>query len=355
MSRRVRVGVIGLGRVAQLHHLPNLAQSRRAEISAVCDLSPGLAAAVAHEYGLPTRAVAPSADDLMSRDLDAVLIANRHHAPLVQRALEAQLHVMVEKPVCWGIDEATALEKLERSSPSSVVVGYMKRYDPSFARLLGSEAPPMFVRLHVFAGARHKQERLHPRVKGHDRTVQDAEAESAAVDLQIATTLGGGAAVRVKDVRTLTELAVHDLNLGRTLIGPIGVREAFRFGTPFGPGFLAVMNGSGVPVHLEVVPDFQTASAWDETLTAFYPGASTELRFGSPFLRSAPTVTHERCTVGTDVVRREVITSYDSAYRLEVEHFLDCALELAASRTPISDAVADLALIYEIAAMLRDL
>ncbi|WP_246083526.1 Gfo/Idh/MocA family protein [Nonomuraea diastatica] len=347
--------MIGLGRVAQLHHLPNLAQSRRVEISAVCDLSRDLTAAVAHTYGLPARAVALSADDLMSRDLDAVLIANRHHAPLIQRALEVGLHVMVEKPVCWGIDEAVALEKLERSSRSSVVVGYMKRYDPSFARLLGGEAPPVLVRLHVFAGARHKQERLHQRIKGHDTTDHDAEAESAAVDSQIAMTLGSTAVDRVKDVRTLTELAVHDLNLGRTLVGPITVREAFRFATPFGPGFLAVMSASGTPVHLEVVPDFETASDWDETLTAFYPGAATELRFGSPFRRSAPTVTHERCTVGTDVVRREVIASYDSAYRLEVEHFIDCALDLAESRTPISDAVADLALIYEIAALLKDL
>ncbi|MFI9842495.1 Gfo/Idh/MocA family protein [Nonomuraea sp. NPDC051941] len=354
MSRRLRVGVIGLGRVAQLHHLPNLAASPRAEVSALCDLSHGLAGDVARAYGLPSSAVASSAGDLMSRDVDAVLIANRHHGPLVLRALKAGLHVLVEKPVCWGMDEAAAIERQERASRSSVVVGYMKRYDPAFLRLLDRTDPPMLVRLRVFAGARHKHERLHQSIKGRDVAGHSA-AEAAAVDSQITASLGDDAPGRVRDVRTLAELAIHDLNLAQALAGPLTLREAHRFATPFGPGFTVLLSANGIPVHLEVVPDFETARDWDETLTAYFPHETVELRFGSPFLRSAPTVLHERCAAGTDVVNREVIASRDSAYRLELEHFIDCSLGMATPRTSVLGSVADLALVYEIASRMRDL
>lgn len=352
MTGRVRVGVVGLGRVAQLHHLPNLASSARVEIVAVCDLSRELTTSVAQHYGLPSSAIAATAGDLISRDLDAVVIANRHHGPLVGPALEAGLPVFVEKPVCWGLDEGAALADLEKRNRPAVV-GYMKRYDPAFVRLLGAELSPILVRVHLFAGARHRHEKLHRRIEATDLTGPDAEDRT--VDETIAESLGDRGTARTRDVRTLAELAIHNLNLLRTLAGPLTVDTARRFATPFGPGYLVAMNANGTPVSFEVVPDFQSARDWDESVAVFHRDGTTELRFGSPFLRSAPTVTYERFADGTDIVDRTVVVSRDSAYRLELEHFLDCVLGDAESATPIQDAVADLALVYDIARRMTDL
>lgn len=352
--RRIPVGVIGLGRVAQLHHLPNLAGSPRAEIAGLCDLSHDLTTRLADSYGLPRSVVATDTGELMARDLAAIVIANRHHGPLVRQALDAGLHVLVEKPVCWGIDEGTALADLEgRTRPA--VVGYMKRYDPAVCRLLAAEAtaPPVLVRLHLFAGGRHRYEKLHRRVAAADDA--SADAEDRAIAGLVAATLGPQHAHRAADVRMLAEFAIHDLNLVRALLGPLAVESSRRFATPCGPGFLVMMNARGTPVSAEIVADFQTARDWDETLTVFYPGGATELRFGSPFLRNAPTVTREHLADGTDIVSRKMIVSYDSAYRLELEHLLDCASGTVRSRTPIAEAVADLQLAYDIARMAREL
>lgn len=340
--------------MAQLHHLPNLAAAPRAKISAICDVSHELATGVARKYGLPPGAVAKTAPDLMARDLQAVVITNRNHGPLVRQALEAGLHVFVEKPVCWGLDEAHALAALERRTRPAVV-GYMKRYDPAFARMADLDERPILVRLHVFAGARHRHEKLYPRVKASGVTRSAAEAENAAIECLIAASPTTREADRVGAVRTLAELAIHDLNLARALVGPLMLESARRFRTPFGPGFLVLMSANGTPVNVEIVPDFQTARDWDETLTAYLPGSAIELRFGSPFLRSAPTVIREDYAEGTDIVEREIVVSRDSPYRRELEHFLDCVAGLAESRTPIGDAVADLALVYEIAGRLTDL
>jgi predicted dehydrogenase len=354
MSRHARVGVIGLGRVAQLHHLPNLAQSPRVEIAAVCDLSHDLATRVADRYALSPGAVAGTAADLLSRDLDAVVVANRNHGPVVRSALDAGLQVFVEKPVCWGLAEGAELVELERKTRPAVV-GYMKRYDPAFVRLAEADTQPLLVRVHVFAGARHRYEKLHHRMTGTDSAESGLDDESAAIDDVVAATLGHGAAGHTSAVRTLAELAIHDINLARALLGPLRPESAYRFDTPFGPGFLITMSTDRAPVTFEIVPDFETARDWDETLTLFFRGGATELRFGSPFLRHAPTGTWDHVTDGTDIVRRNVVVSHDSAYRLELEHFIDCALGLAESNTPIQDAVADVELVYEVTRLLKDL
>ena len=52
-GRRVRLGIIGLGTVAQAVHLPLLSRHRdRFEVTAVCDLSAELAAVVTGRFGL---------------------------------------------------------------------------------------------------------------------------------------------------------------------------------------------------------------------------------------------------------------------------------------------------------------
>ena len=55
MGDRIKVGLIGLGEVAQLMHLPLLADDRRFEIAAVTDASPSLTAYVAERHGAKTQ------------------------------------------------------------------------------------------------------------------------------------------------------------------------------------------------------------------------------------------------------------------------------------------------------------
>ena len=70
----VRIGVIGLGRITQLMHLPHLCElDDRFEVAGVCDASPGLARLMADRYHVPLA----TADyrDLLRAGLDAVLVA----------------------------------------------------------------------------------------------------------------------------------------------------------------------------------------------------------------------------------------------------------------------------------------
>ena len=50
--RRLRVGVIGCGKVAQNIHLPALQMASRCELVALCDASSFVAEAVGRRYGI---------------------------------------------------------------------------------------------------------------------------------------------------------------------------------------------------------------------------------------------------------------------------------------------------------------
>ena len=73
----IRVGLIGLGEVAQLMHLPLLADDARYKIAAVSDVSPSLTAHIAQRYGARTHANAETLID--DKNVDAVFILTPDH------------------------------------------------------------------------------------------------------------------------------------------------------------------------------------------------------------------------------------------------------------------------------------
>ncbi|MGH9895407.1 MAG: Gfo/Idh/MocA family protein, partial [bacterium] len=106
-DRPVRLGIIGLGAIAQIAHLPALASlGDRFKIRHLCDLSPMLLAAVSAKVpGQPrcsTRAEAVFADP----EVDAVLILTPSaHGPETLAAVTAGKHVFAEKPLCITVAE----------------------------------------------------------------------------------------------------------------------------------------------------------------------------------------------------------------------------------------------------------
>src|ERR1700735_982099 len=107
----LRLGLIGCGRIAQVAHLPAIAKSACVQLAAVSDPSPVLAHAISRHYGVPGYT---DTEQLLQAGLDAVLIAapDRFHRDLGCRALQAGLHVLVEKPAAAPRAEAGALAGL---------------------------------------------------------------------------------------------------------------------------------------------------------------------------------------------------------------------------------------------------
>nr|MDQ3328631.1 Gfo/Idh/MocA family oxidoreductase [Chloroflexota bacterium] len=134
--QRIRVGVIGLGEVGQITHLPILqAMNDRYEIGAICDISRELLHSQGERYNVEHRYT--DAGELAAQeDLDAVFVLNsdEYHTECTIAALKHGKHVLVEKPMCLTDAEADAIIAARDRAGKVVMVGYMRRFAPAFLR-----------------------------------------------------------------------------------------------------------------------------------------------------------------------------------------------------------------------------
>lgn len=132
-SRKIRLGVVGAGRITQVAHLPVFAKTRHVELAAISDPSPALANGVAARYGIA--GYTETVELLADPDIDAVLIAtpDRFHHSLGMQALNAGKHVLMEKPLAQTSVEARELAELASRLDLRLQTGAMKRHDPGIA------------------------------------------------------------------------------------------------------------------------------------------------------------------------------------------------------------------------------
>jgi len=133
-ERLVRIGLLGCGTISQFAHIPALMRARGVEFAALCDAAPDLVQAMGARAGV-TRLYTDYGQFLAQSGVDAVLIAvpDEFHLALVRQALEADKHVLVEKPLGVNSEECAAVWEAVRKSGRKLQVGCMKRHDPGIA------------------------------------------------------------------------------------------------------------------------------------------------------------------------------------------------------------------------------
>lgn len=129
-ERRLRVGVLGCGPIAQAAHFESCTKARNADLYAICDVADDLRERMAWTHA-PEKSFADYDAMLADPDLDAVVVAtsDAFHVPASLRALEAGKHVLCEKPVATSVEEAEKLAEAVRQSGKVLQVGHMKRFD----------------------------------------------------------------------------------------------------------------------------------------------------------------------------------------------------------------------------------
>lgn len=106
---RLRVGIVGVGRIADLH-ARGYSKDKRAEIIAVCDRDEDLAIKRALDWG--ARHYYTDYEEMLANDeIDAIEIItpNYLHGRQALAALRAGKHVSVERPIATTIEEADAV------------------------------------------------------------------------------------------------------------------------------------------------------------------------------------------------------------------------------------------------------
>jgi predicted dehydrogenase len=134
--KNLQLGLVGVGAVAQIAHIPTLKRTEGLELAALCDRDPEKAARVAQKFQIPR--VHARFDDMLADDeIDAVDICtpNFLHAPMASAALEAGKHVLSERPLARSAEEAAAMAKTAKKADRILMCAVQHRFRPD-AQLL---------------------------------------------------------------------------------------------------------------------------------------------------------------------------------------------------------------------------
>ena len=133
MAKRLRIGIIGCGGIANGKHMPSIKAVDRADMVAFCDLIPERAEKAAKEYGTPDAKVYTDYQELLKDptiDVVHVLTPNRSHAQLTIDALHAGKHVMCEKPMAKTAEDARRMVQAAKETGKKLTIGYQHRHKP---------------------------------------------------------------------------------------------------------------------------------------------------------------------------------------------------------------------------------
>jgi predicted dehydrogenase len=348
----VRVGVVGGGLVAQAEHLPYLSALRdRFTIAALAEPSATVREALGARYGI-SGLHADYRSLLDDGGVDALVVCSPAgtHAEVVLAALEAGLHVFVEKPMCITVADADAIGAARDRASKVVQVGTMKRYDPAVEAMLdalpGSAADLQYVSVVVNDPEAEPYFEPGEIVRGSDipRELIDATRRQEAEQVEQAVGSRTEDVVRAFSESFLGSL-LHDLNvvhgmldrLGEPLPAQVVAGDWWNEGRAV-YGALRLQNGARVDATwIQLLATFE----YRETIQFMFADQVHTLEFPSPWLKQHPTVYRRSRKAGRlDDVR--IVNAYDESFSRELRHFHSCIVDGTSCRTPPEGARLDI-------------
>ncbi len=130
LPRTVRIGIVGCGGIANGKHMPNLKKLPNVEMVAFCDIVEERAIKAAKDYGTADAKVYTNYKDMLNdKSIEVVHVCtpNKSHSFITVDALEADKHVMCEKPMAKTAAEAQLMLDAAKKSGKLLTIGYQGR------------------------------------------------------------------------------------------------------------------------------------------------------------------------------------------------------------------------------------
>ncbi len=301
--KRIGVAVLGAGRMAQTH-MRTLAGIDNADVVVVAD--PVEAAAVrGMEVAHARRWTLDPAEAVHDPDVEAVVIVTptSTHAALIESALRAGKAVWTEKPIAQELADTQRIVDLWREVQIPVAVGFMRRYDPGYAR----------AKELIDAGELGRIEQFH----AYSRDVNPPP-------LEFLLHAGG----------SFLDMSVHDLDLARFLVGEVEEVHAWA-GTLFDDRFSQANDWDTAAILLRFVNGafgvIETArhSTWGYDIRAEVSGSKNKVSVDAG--QKTPATVTRGVNLQHDLYA-DFFDRFDTAYQRELQAFF---ADLAAGRTPL--------------------
>ena len=291
----MKVGLLGAGRIGRIHGL-NVAQHKNAQLVAIADADAMAANALAAETGAKTSSIQAIIDD---KDIDAVMICTPTdlHAELIEAAAQAGKAIFCEKPVDLNADRIRACLAHVNKMGVPLMIGFNRRFDPHFAAL---------------------QRRLHEGEAGEIEIVTIISRDPAPPPVDYIKRSGG----------LFRDMMIHDFDIARFLLDEE-------------PIIIHALGSALVDPAIGAAGDVDTAAVIMKTATGKIAQISNSRRatygydqrievHGSKGMLAAANVPETTVSfagssgVRGDVVQNFFLERYATAYRHELNVFIDC-------------------------------
>jgi myo-inositol 2-dehydrogenase/D-chiro-inositol 1-dehydrogenase len=310
------MAVLGCGRIGRLH-ARNLARHARVRLAAVYDVVPQAAQQCATELGVRA---ARSLEEIWSdREVRAVLIATSTdtHVALIGAAVKAGKAVLCEKPVDLDLERAEDCWRAIATDRPTVMLGFNRRFDPSFRALRERLMRGEIGRLELAVITSRDPE---PPPAGYIKVSGGLFRDMTIHDFDMARYLAGDIAA----------VQAAGANLVDPAIGALGDIDTCAITLRARSGALVQINNSRRSVY-----------GYDQRLEVF--GAGGMLQAGNQRATTVEASSAER-SAARDPVLDFFIERYAEAYRAELDAFV-AAVEAGEPPSPdFADGVAALRL-----------
>ena len=305
MDAKLRIGIVGLGRLGKRHAMNLAWKVKGAQLVAACSVVPEEL-----EWARETLGISLLYKDfnamLDAGGLDAVCLVSSSsvHAQQTVAALNWGLHVFCEKPMGVNVTECLAVEEAAKAHPDKVfLIGFVRRFDPSYAyakKLVdeGAIGTPFLVR---------------------SQTV-DLD-EYAPFQVTFVPTSGG----------IFLDMNIHDIDLARWFLGD-EVASVYAVGGSYvHPEFASVDDAD----NTEAILKFRngTMAVLGVSRTAFHGhDTHTEIKGSKGILKIGLTPAKNRVEIfDAQGARTECVKDFyerfAEGFLAEAQEFVSCALE----------------------------
>ncbi|GIP21647.1 Gfo/Idh/MocA family protein [Paenibacillus sp. J22TS3] len=130
----MRIGIVGLGGIAQKAYLPVI--TARGDIELVfCTRNEETLRRLSSKYRV--RECVTTVDELIASKVDAAFVhtSTDSHPAIVEKLLLAGIHVYVDKPIAYTYEESLRIVELSEQTGRILMVGFNRRFAPMYAQV----------------------------------------------------------------------------------------------------------------------------------------------------------------------------------------------------------------------------
>jgi len=192
------------------------------------------------------------------------------------------------------------------------------------------------IRVHEFAGTYETNFQIYDLISAADLDPKVLSALIKQDQADLLADIGKDREDLLDAHDIMIHLCIHDINVLHGLYGlPEKIISAQLFDSNFVTALMEYKNG----VHLTWESgNLTTLVNWDEQISVFGSNRSLELKFPFPYLKNAASILNIRENIDKSASNRQIVASYDEAFKREWLHFFDCIVNVKRPLTTPEEA-----------------